>query len=124
MFAFSALVLIGCIVTTLTQFLQMEGRGCRTRGICDAFLFVNTGDDEKTFMEKIQLTSYRMTVEYIKLLNYLKKLQQAPVKEVQAIFGKKSNAKTIVDPQVVTLHKKWTQAIWLRSVKELDEGAE
>jgi hypothetical protein len=60
----------------------MQGRGCRTRGVCDAFLFVNTGDDEKTFMEKIQVTSYRMTMEYIKLLNLLKKLQEAPFREV------------------------------------------
>ena len=75
-------------------------------------------------MEKISIKSYRMTMDNIKLLNFLKKLQQSPVKEVQAILGKKSIAKTLVEPQVITLYKKWTQNIWLRSMKELDEAAE
>ena len=63
-------------------------------------------------------------MEYVRLLNFLKKLQVAPVKGVQALSGKKSAAKPAVEPQVVTLHQKWAQGIWLRSVKELDEASE
>ena len=39
-----------------------------------------------------------MTIDYIKLLNFLKKLQQSPVKVVEALFGKKSAAKTVIEP--------------------------
>jgi hypothetical protein len=39
-----------------------------------------------------------MTLEYIKLLNFLKKLQQSPVKVVEVLLGKKSAAKTVVEP--------------------------
>jgi hypothetical protein len=111
-------------VTTEAQFKQMGGRGCRTRGICDAIMFANTGEDAKTLLERIQVTSYKVTLDYIKFLNFLKKLQMAPVKEVQPVFGKKGVTKSIVEPEVVTLYKKWTQTIWLRSVKELEQAAE
>jgi hypothetical protein len=39
-----------------------------------------------------------MTIDYIKLLNFLKKLQQSPVKIVETLLGKKSVAKTVVEP--------------------------
>ena len=39
-----------------------------------------------------------MTIDYIKLLNFLKKLQESPVKVVEVLFGKKSGTKTVIEP--------------------------
>jgi hypothetical protein len=97
----------------------MLGRGCRSRGVCDGFLFVNTGEDEKTYLERLQVTKYSVTCDYIKFLNHLKKLQVNPFKTELQQVGKKSVSKTTVLPEVEALYKEWSQGNWLRSVKEL-----
>jgi hypothetical protein len=45
-FAVSAQVLIGCPLNSMTQLLQMTGRGCRTRGICNGKYFVSTKESQ------------------------------------------------------------------------------
>lgn len=70
-FAVSAGVEIGCEVTSEAQYLQMLGRSCRTRGVCDGNLYVNTGEDEATYMRRIRVTDYSKMLEFIEMLEYL-----------------------------------------------------
>jgi hypothetical protein len=45
----TALVLVGCVVTRESQYHQMQGRSSRSRGVCNAFLYVNTGEKESLY---------------------------------------------------------------------------
>jgi len=49
----------------------MGGRSCRSRGVCDVILYVNTGETEMEFMAKLKDVKYSEILAYIGLLNYL-----------------------------------------------------
>ena len=56
----------------------MMGRSCRSRGVCDGMLYVNTGDDESTFIRKLKTADYDEILKYIEFLQHLKHLSINP----------------------------------------------
>lgn len=70
-FAISADVEIGCKVSREAQYNQMLGRSCRSRGVCNGRLYVNTGEDEPAYLNRIRVTDYNKMLDYIELLNHL-----------------------------------------------------
>ena len=64
----------------------MLGRGCRTRGVCDGILYVNTGEDAMSFLRRIRTTNFSETDAHIKLLQHLKTLS-ANSKKTDEIKG-------------------------------------
>ena len=66
----------------------MLGRSCRTRGVCDGVLYVNTGEDEATYMRRIRVTDYNRMLEFVELLENLKVLQLNPTKPALDKKGK------------------------------------
>ena len=55
--------------------LQMTGRSCRSRGVCTGIVYVNSGEDEKTFLKRIREIKYYQLPTFIDILNPLKSLQ-------------------------------------------------
>ena len=53
----------------------MLGRSCRARGVCDGILYVNTGEDEATYMRRIRVADYCKMLDFIELLENLSVLQ-------------------------------------------------
>ena len=51
-----------------------------TGGVCDGVLYVNTGEDEATYMRRIRVTDYNRMLEFVELLENLKVLQLNPTK--------------------------------------------
>ena len=49
----------------------MMGRSCRSRGVCDGILYVNSGDDESTFLRKLKTPDYDEVLKYIELLQHV-----------------------------------------------------
>ena len=56
----------------------MMGRSCRSRGVCDGILYVNSGDDESTFIRKLKTPDYDEVLKYIELLQHVKILSANP----------------------------------------------
>ena len=48
------MVLIIAKVDTYQEYLQMLGRGSRTRGICEGTLYVNSKDKASVVMDKLK----------------------------------------------------------------------
>jgi type I site-specific restriction endonuclease len=112
-------VLIGCRVGSVAQFWQMLGRGCRSRGVCDGLLYVNTGDDEMTFLSKLKLIPYSEIIDYITFLKHLAKLQLNPTKCETVKTGKMSHKTTVLLPEVEALHYEWLSGNWLESINDI-----
>ena len=53
----------------------MYGRANRARGVCECRVYVNTGEDEASFLRRITVTDYNKAMEFNELLVYLSKLQ-------------------------------------------------
>jgi hypothetical protein len=102
----------------------MLGRGCRSRGVCDGLLYVNTGDDEMTFLSKLKLVPYSEIIDYITLLKHLEKLHLNPTKNELVKTGKMSHKQTAVLPEVEALHEEWLNGNWLESMSDLYEAVE
>ena len=49
----------------------MLGRNCRARGVCDGILYVNTGEDEATYIRRISVAYYGKMLDFIELLENL-----------------------------------------------------
>ena len=54
----TAKVMIGCIVNSEAKKQQMIGRSCRARGVCEGTLYINTGEDEASYNNRISTTDY------------------------------------------------------------------
>ena len=100
----------------------MLGRSCRTRGVCDGILYVNTGEDETTFRRRIKAVSYSEVLDYIKLLQKLAKLSEAPTKIENVKQGKVTNVKVTALPEVEALYKEWSQGRYIISLDGLKQA--
>jgi type I site-specific restriction endonuclease len=58
-------------VESYDQYLQMLGRGSRTRGICDGILYKVTEDKPKVVLEKLQRQNFAAIGELQSLLKVL-----------------------------------------------------
>ena len=96
LFAQKSKVLIGCKVRRESQRQQMIGRSNRARGICDGVVYVNTGEDEATFLRRIRLGNYSETKDLIELLTHLRKLQGSPFKTEQVKQGNKTHTISVI----------------------------
>jgi dsDNA-binding SOS-regulon protein len=99
----------------------MIGRGCRTRGVCEGYLYVNTGDTEMEFMSKLKTVKYMEILDYIEFLNYMKALQTAPAKAEVTKNGKLNMAKVVAVPELQVIYEEWIKGNTVGSLKELKE---
>ena len=97
----------------------MLGRSNRSRGICDGLLFVNTGEDEKTYLRRIRMMNFSEAKNLIELLALLSNVQANPFKTEQVKLGKGLVSKTRVMPEVKALHQAYVDNIWIVCIREL-----
>jgi hypothetical protein len=68
-----ALVLIIAKVDTYQQYMQMLGRGSRTRGVCDGILYVASNEKASVVMDKLKRQNYSAMTELEHLMKLLEK---------------------------------------------------
>jgi hypothetical protein len=56
----------------------MIGRSCRSRGVCEGTLYINTGEDEASYNSRISTTDYNKTMDFVELLIHLSAVQKNP----------------------------------------------
>ena len=56
----------------------MMGRSCRSRGVCEGTVYINTGEDEATFNRRISVTDYNKLADHEEVLTHLSKVQKDP----------------------------------------------
>ena len=122
-FAINAFVLIGCPISSETQYHQMLGRGCRSRGICEGALYVNTGEDEAAFMRRIRTTNYSETVDMIEFLGHLEGLQGNVTKKMTVMKNGEQVEINQMVPGVRGLYKEYEASRLITSIKKLKEAA-
>jgi hypothetical protein len=61
----------------------MLGRSCRSRGVCDGVLYINTGEDEAQFWKRIKVADFSKALNYISLLKEIRDLSKTNPKKDQ-----------------------------------------
>ena len=120
-FGVSSNVEIGCEVKTEAQVHQMYGRANRARGVCEGRVYVNTGEDEASFLRRITVTDYNKAMEYNELLVYLSKLQKETTEPLLLKNGKTHATEVMLKIEVEVLYDEWIQGNYVRSLKELKD---
>ena len=72
-------MLIGVPVNTESEYEQMQGRSSRSRGVCIAILYVNTGEKANVYRQRLQTSNFSEIMNYIELLKHLQEIQLKPV---------------------------------------------
>ena len=65
------MVLITAKVDTYQEYLQMLGRGSRTRGICEGILYVTSKDKASVVMDKMKKQNFDSMAELTHLMKLL-----------------------------------------------------
>lgn len=94
----------------------MLGRGCRSRGVCEGRLYINTGDDAATFLRRINEIDFNKTTEFIELLDHLKNLQIKPTKPAINSNGRPSTTRVELSPDVEVVYDEWIQGNYVKSL--------
>ena len=102
----------------------MQGRSNRARGICEAILYVNTGEKGPAYRQRIQTTRYSETAAYIRLLMSFQKLQANPTEPELYKSGKPNPKKFQVISEVEVLCDEWNEGSYVTSLKELNRLVE
>lgn len=97
----------------------MLGRSCRSRGVCDGVLYINTGDDEATFLRKIRLLDYNRVLDYIELLKAVLNLSKAHPKVYQGKQKSGAQVKSPIAPEIEAIYQAWTEGKYFKTDKEL-----
>ena len=95
----------------------MQGRSSRSRGVCIAILYVNTGEKASVYRQRLQKSNFSETMDYINLLKHLRDLESKSV-ELEALGANKASAvKSLHSVTVEILYEEWREVRCLSSLK-------
>ena len=78
----------------------MIGRSCRSRGVCEGTVYINTGEDEVSFNRRISVTDYNKLSDYVDVLTHLSVVQKNPTEREVTKTGKVKSNKLLLKRDV------------------------
>ena len=99
----------------------MLGRSCRSRGVCDGRIYVNTGEDEPAFLRRITVTDYNKMTDYVEVLIRLSVVQKNPTEPELLKNGRPSTSKLLLLRDVEVAQDEWNKGNYLTSLKTMRE---
>ena len=74
----------------------MLGRSCRSRGVCEGTVYINTGEDVASFNRRISVTDYNKLADHVEVLTHLSELQKNPNEHEVTKTGKVKSNKLVL----------------------------